>query len=149
MSAFPKKRSDDLEAGVKDEVKKLLTAHGWKWRMPANNGFGKSGTSDFQAMKCRMFMAIETKRDETKHPTKLQLDYLKEVREEGFFGFIVNKHSVVALDTFLTALDNSIVAASKRETVSPDDIAAMANTTKALMYDVFLALMPDGANPEA
>ena len=70
--AFPK------EADVKTKAKRLLDRHSWMWWMTPASAFGKSGVSDFCALKKGTFMAVETKLHPNK-PTEQQKAFLRNV----------------------------------------------------------------------
>ena len=112
MSSMPKKTAD--ESDVKDDVKKVLNAHGWFWWMPPANMYGKSGASDFHAVKDGLFMSIETKRGMKKpEPTANQIAFLQAIRNARHFAFVVNATRVKHLDAFLGSLCRSIAAAQR------------------------------------
>lgn len=85
---------------VKAKVKKLLTTHGWFWWMIPANGYGKSGVSDFHAIKNGVFLAIETKSG-TNKPTPMQKGFLESINSESAFGFVVNEETLEWLEVFL------------------------------------------------
>jgi hypothetical protein len=93
-----------LERDVKDAVKKMLTEHGWFWWMPPSNAFGRTGIADINAVKDGLFLAIETKLG-TRKPTPMQLRFLKDVREHGGYGFVVNEERLGVLGSWLRAFD--------------------------------------------
>src|SRR6516225_4488030 len=100
-----------LEKDVKAEVKKILNAHEWFWWMPPNNGYGRSGISDFNAIKDHVFMAVETKKKKDM-PTAMQTGFLGSIKAMGGFAFCVNERSIDYLDRFLNAYDRSVRATS-------------------------------------
>lgn len=144
MSAFPKKKAA-RERSVKDQVKAIFDKHGWFWWMPPANGYGQSGISDFGAVKDGLFMVVETKFGNNE-PTALQYGYLNSVRAAGHFGFIVNEKTVCLLDVYLNSLDTAARAFAAHETVSPADGAAMVDALRAMMPDVYPALLADGTD---
>src|SRR5579884_4015464 len=106
------------EKDVKDEIKKLLTKHGWFHWMPPANGFGKGGTSDHNAIKgergAGQFMAIEAKHTKTgKGTSTLQRDFLFNVEKNGGFAFVVNENNIMWLAVFLQAYDNAAAAVAQ------------------------------------
>ena len=132
MSPMPKKgRARQLEATVKDDVKKVLDAHDWFWWMPPSNKFGRSGISDFHAVKPGLFMAIETKRGlstkKANEPTTNQIGFLQSIKSARHFAFVVYEDRVEHLDAFLGALDRATLAHSKGEQIADEDGAMMMN----------------------
>jgi Holliday junction resolvase len=112
----------EIEADVKDVVKKLLSEFGWEWWMPASNAFGTSGASDFHAVKEGMFLAIETKVKNRK-PTPLQKRFLEKVRKAEAFGLLVNEKRLDTLRAWLVAHRDG-------------NFIALNNTTHALSADL-------------
>lgn len=100
-----------LENDVKDAIKKLLTAHGWKHWPVAASRFGVGGLSDRMAVRgspgvgC-IFMAIEAKLDKPKG-TGLQETFLKAVREQGGIGIVVNRHNLGKFEALLEAISRA------------------------------------------
>lgn len=93
------------EAGVKREVKKLLTKHGWYYWMPSANAFGTSGIADFNAVRSGKFLAIETKFGSNK-PTPLQRRYLEQVAAHGGLTMVVNERNLDKLEELLKVEEN-------------------------------------------
>ena len=93
------------EADVKREVRKLLTKYNWYYWMPPANGYGKSGISDFHALKNGKFLAIETKYG-SNTPTVLQNKFLADIEAAGGWVLVVNdsEHSLARLGKFLESL---------------------------------------------
>jgi hypothetical protein len=120
-----------LEKDVKAEVKKILNAHEWFWWMPPNNGYGRSGISDFNAIKDHVFMAVETKKKKDM-PTAMQTGFLGSIKAMGGFAFCVNERSIDYLDRFLNAYDRSVRATSIQQKPSLDDGAIMLNCIKVM-----------------
>lgn len=119
------------EKDVKRTVKRLLIKYGWLHWMPAANGMGRTGVSDFCALKAGVFIGIETKFGSNK-PTKNQIKYLNDVIAQGGFGFIVNKHLTEALEVWLYNFDKSVEYVSRKE-VPPDEAgAAMIDALHAM-----------------
>lgn len=116
--AFPK------ESDVKQKVKRLLDRHSWFWWMTPANGFGKSGISDFCAFKHGTFMAIETKLAPNK-PTEQQKAFLRSVRMEKGFAFVVSDITLDSLDGWLAAFDRAVIAASHKQKPTDEDGAIM------------------------
>lgn len=87
------------EGGVKAQVKKLLTAHGWMWWMPPANGFGKSNV-DVNALKAGHFLAVETKYDK-RQLTSNQVKYLCDVSKHGGSALVVRETTLNAFAQWL------------------------------------------------
>lgn len=119
------------EKDVKAKVKKILDKHDWFWFMPPSNAYGKSGISDFIAVKNGTFLAIETKFGSNK-PTALQVAFLNSIRNAHGFGFIVNEKNIDWLDGFLESFEVATIAQSKKEEVSDEHGARMVNGIKEL-----------------
>jgi hypothetical protein len=135
MSPMPKKKN--LEADVKDDVKKVLDKHGWWYWMPPSNAYGKSGISDFHAVKNRLFMAIETKRGAKKpEPTANQIAFLQKMVEHGHFAFVVNETRVKHLDAFLTSFEIATQAQQKKEPVPEEHGAQMINCIREMQQEI-------------
>lgn len=129
------KRTFIKEADVKAEVKQLLKKYNYFYWMPANNGFGKSGTADLLAIRKGVFLAIETKFGNNK-PTALQKAFLQSIMVEDGFGFVVNENTVAVFSDWLAAFDRSAEAASNKKPVAPEDGALMLNCIKVLTSDI-------------
>lgn len=123
------------EKDVKKHVKKILDKHGWFWWMTPANGFGKSGISDFCALKDGTFIAIETKFGGNK-PTPLQIGYLNTVRAHDSFGFIVDEMRIDWLDTFLAAFGRAQTAKMNKMEPTDEDGAAMLNAIRAMQIEL-------------
>lgn len=119
------------EADVKKEVKRLLTQHKWFWWMTPANGFGKSGISDFCALRSGVFMAIETKFGPNK-PSTMQQGYLGSIRAEDGFGLVVSNRTIQSFADFLEAFDSSAAAVAGKQEVAPQDGATMLNALRDL-----------------
>jgi hypothetical protein len=93
---------DQTEWWVKKQVKKILEDTGWYFWMPSASTFGRSGVSDFLAIKQpKLFMAIETKYDDV--VTMLQLEFLTSVHEAGHYAFLVDETNIDDLRDVLTS----------------------------------------------
>lgn len=88
------------EAHVKAAVKKLLTDAEWFWWMPPSNAYGRSGISDFHALKAGQFLAIETKFG-SNTPTAMQVEFLKSVAVHDGWYLVVNEKNLDVLDELL------------------------------------------------
>ena len=92
--------NDQTEWFIKQQVRQILTSTGWKFWMPNAGMFGRSGVSDFLAMKQPgLFMAIETKYDDT--VTTLQFKFLTDMHEAGHRAFLVDETNVDELRELL------------------------------------------------
>lgn len=129
-------RTFHKERDVKAEIKKILDRHGWTFRwMPAANGYGKAGVSDFCVLKDGTFMAIEAKYAGRK-PTPLQIQFLNNVFLNDGFGFVVDETRLEALDTFLRCFATSAARKATGSDVSPDDGAAMLDAIQAMTVEL-------------
>lgn len=92
--------NEQTEHHVKHQVKKILTDTGWNWWMPNAGAFGRSGVSDFLAVKQpKLFMAIETKYDDMVTP--LQFKFLKGIHDAGHYAFLVDETNINELRALL------------------------------------------------
>jgi hypothetical protein len=84
---------NQTEHYIKKQVKRILSDTGWTYWMPSADTFGRSGVSDFLAIKRPgLFMAIETKyRDKV---TALQFKFLTDIHEAGHFAFLVDETNI-------------------------------------------------------
>lgn len=127
-------KTNPTESDVKREVKKILTHHGWFWWMPAANGFGSTGVSDFLALKAGVFMAIETKLG--KNPTTvMQKGFLSSIQAEDGFAFVVNEKTVEAFKLWMLAYDAAVEATAQGLTPNDSVGAAMLNGIAAMTRD--------------
>lgn len=85
------------ESKVKDKIKKLLKEYKVYYAMPIGSGYGNSGVPDFLCCVDGQFLAIEAKAG-TNQATALQLKHLREIREAGGFGMVVNEESLPLLE---------------------------------------------------
>lgn len=81
------------EKGVKALVKELLNAHGWFVWMPAANGYGTLGVSDFAAIKDGVFLVVETKFKYGK-PTTLQCGFAAQIIANDGYAFCVTERNI-------------------------------------------------------
>ena len=94
------KYKDETEWFIKKQVREILVDTGWKFWMPSAGMFGRSGVSDFLAIKQpKLFMAIETKYKDV--ATALQFKFLTDVHEAGHYAFLVDETNVDELQEFL------------------------------------------------
>lgn len=121
------------EADVKKQVKKLLTQHNWFWWMPPANGFGRTGISDFNALRNGVFLAIETKFGNNK-PTPMQVAFLESIATEDGMPFLVNEKNLDALAVWLERFDQSVKAQSEGRDIEQSDGAAMLDAMVAMQW---------------
>ena len=95
------------ENDVKDKIKKLLDLHGWFHWPAAASTYGVGGVSDRLAVKRGRLLAIEAKRDATKHPTPLQRRFQKQVVDHGGLALVIHKDNIDTLKLFLQTFDAS------------------------------------------
>jgi len=125
----------NTEKDVKAKVKRLLNKHNWFWWMPAANGFGKSGVSDFCAVKSGVFIGIETKYGKNK-PTANQIAFLHSIQQEGCFGFVVNEERLEALEAWLDAFERSIEYVSRKEVPPAEDGALLIDCVRIMTQEL-------------
>lgn len=119
------------EKDVKRRIKVLLDKHGWYHWMPPANGFGRGGVSDHLAIRAGVFMAIEAKFGKNK-PSENQKDFLREIKEQDGFAFVVNDENIAWFDVFLQAFDKAMEAQQRGEEPTHADGAAMLNAMREL-----------------
>lgn len=119
------------EADVKKQVKKLLDKHKWFWWMPPANGFGRTGISDFNALRGGVFLAVETKFGKNK-PTPMQVGFIDSVKSEDGMAFVVNEDTIEHFAAWLVAFDKAVQAQSEQREVDPLDGAAMIDAMRAM-----------------
>jgi hypothetical protein len=119
------------EKDVKKKVKALLDKFGWFWWCPPANAYGRSGISDFHALKNGVFLAIETKFGSNK-PTAMQLGFLNSINAESAFAFVVNETNLDWLEAFLEDFG------AQAELVAGE--GKMANDAGARLVDAIRAL---------
>jgi len=125
------KKAPANEKDVKKLVKAFFDAHDWFWWMPPANMYGRSGISDFHAVKAGVFMVVETKFGKNP-PTAMQIAFLNSVRSQESFAFVVNELNVDYLKAFLEAFDRATTAQLLKQAVAPEDGAMMLNAIKEL-----------------
>lgn len=127
------------EKDVKREVKRLLDKYNFFWWMPAANGYGKAGVSDFNAMRSGgTFMAIETKFGSNK-ATPLQKAYLESIQSCDGLAFVVSDKNIEFFEQFLEAFEVNVRAvglsepgSDPRKAVDVDYGAMMTNAAIVL-----------------
>lgn len=119
------------EADVKRRVKKLLDQHKWFWFMPPANGFGRTGISDFLALRGGVLIAVETKFGKNK-PTPMQVGFLESIQSESGISFVVNDQNIFAFELWLAHFDNAVKAQAEERDVDPADGAAMLDAMQVM-----------------
>lgn len=119
------------EKDVKKKVKAVFDKHDWFWWMVPANGYGKSGISDFHAIRKGVFMVVETKFGSNK-PTPLQIGFCNSIRMEDGFGFVVSDRNIDWFEAFMESFDVAAVAQSKGEKVPAEHGARMINAINEL-----------------
>lgn len=91
------------EGKVKEQVKKLLKAHGAYYHMPMQNGMG-APSLDFICCHNGRFFAIETKAP-GKKPTPRQEQTMAEIAFAGGYVFVIsNQEGLDILEAYLNLL---------------------------------------------
>lgn len=124
-----------LEKHVKEGIKKILNKHAWFWWMPPANAFGRSGISDFHALKSGVFLAIEAKLGNAQ-PTAMQRGFLVSIQSSSGFAMVVNEDRLTTFDMFLTAFENSVGRVRRGQPEDPDAAALMINCLRQLQWEV-------------
>jgi penicillin-binding protein-related factor A (putative recombinase) len=133
MSPMPSKKK--LESAVKEKINKLLTKHGWTHWPVAQSMYSQTGVADRHAVKEGVYMAIEAKRDKNHHPTENQKTWLRSIRAQDCFAFVVNDETIRDLEFFLEAYDCSVLAAMKRAEPAEEDKAIMLAAMQAMQKE--------------
>lgn len=131
MAKYSMPKKYESEKDVKQAVKHILTADDWFWWMPAANGMGTTGISDFCALKNGVFLAVETK-FKGNTPSAMQRAFLNSVRSQEGFAFLVNENNVASLQSWIASFNRATIAASKNEKPTTEDGAAMLNAIAAM-----------------
>lgn len=114
------------EKDVKRAVKSILDRHNWFWFCPPSNAYGKTGISDFIALRGGTMMAIETKFG-TNKPTPMQVAFLNSVRAEQGFAFVVSDRNMSFFEGFMESFDAAGQAASNKQQVPTEHGSRMLN----------------------
>lgn len=128
-------KAPENEKDVKKQVKALLDKHGWFWWMPPANGFGRTGISDFQALRAGVPLFIETKFGNNT-VTVMQRAFLDSVRKESGFGFVVCEKRVGVLQSWLEAFDRAVECQTRGEEVQTEDGAIMLNAIREMTREL-------------
>lgn len=83
------------ESKTKRIISTTLKKRGAFYFMPANNGYGISGASDFVGCYRGRFFSIEAKAGDNK-PTALQLKFMVQVQQAGGISIWVNEENAEA-----------------------------------------------------
>jgi len=84
------------EVKVKTKIKAMLKEHGVYYAMPIGSTFGNSGVPDFLCCVNGTFLAIEAKAGDNQ-ATALQMKHLREIREAGGYGLVINENNLPIL----------------------------------------------------
>jgi len=107
------------EADVKKYVRKILETYRWKSWMPAANGYGESGISDFCNLRTGVFLAVETKFGDNEL-TVNQERFLNDVLCEDGFGFVVYETTVDTFERWNELFDQATGLTSKGQPVAAE-----------------------------
>lgn len=88
------------EKKVKDQVVKMLKAHGIYYFFPATHGFGRSGVPDVICCAKGKFIGIECKAGNNR-PTALQEREMELIRESGGITYVTNETTLTLLGTLI------------------------------------------------
>lgn len=91
------------EAKVKAKIKKILKDYNVYYAMPIGTGYGNSGVPDFLCCVNGQFLAIEAKAGDNQ-ATALQMKNLREIREAGGYGIVVNEEALPMLEERLKSI---------------------------------------------
>jgi Holliday junction resolvase len=92
------------EAKVKNAVKKILTARGAYFFMPATGGYGRSGVPDIVGCHKGIFFGIECKAGNNR-PTELQLRELDKIQHHEGYIAIVNEKNLLQVEVMLDCIE--------------------------------------------
>ena len=88
------------EGKVKDEIKKVLKAHGAYYAMPVGTGFGNAGVPDFLVCLNGEFLGIEAKAGKGT-TTALQKKNIAEIEAAGGRTLVINEDNFELLEAVL------------------------------------------------
>ena len=114
------KRIYKSEKDVKKYVRQILEKYRWKSWMPAANGYGETGISDFCGLRTGVFLAVETKYDDNEL-TVNQERFLNDVLCEDGFGFVVYETTVDTFERWNELFDQATGFTSKGQQI-PDEV---------------------------
>ena len=119
------------EKDVKKRVKALFDKYDYFWWMVPANGYGKSGVSDFHAIKDGVFLAVETKFGSNK-PTELQRAFLESINANTAYGFVVNDKNLDWLEVFLRNFNEQAEEVATNQRMSHEAGASLIDAIRAL-----------------
>jgi hypothetical protein len=122
------------EAHVKDEVKKILKKHQWFFWMPPSNAFGRTGISDFNALREHVFLVVETKFGKNT-PTPMQKAFCQSILKEGGFAFCVNDTNIEWFRTWCEKFDAATAGVAKDRKIEDEDGATLLEAVRILTED--------------
>ena len=88
------------EGKVKDNIKKVLKAHGAYYAMPMGTGFGNAGVPDFLVCLNGEFLGIEAKAGKGT-TTALQKKNIAEIEAAGGRTLVINEDNFELLEAVL------------------------------------------------
>ena len=88
------------EGKVKDEIKKVLKAHGAYYAMPMGTGFGNAGVPDFLVCLNGEFLGIEAKAGKGT-TSALQKKNIAEIEAAGGRALVINEGNFELLEAVL------------------------------------------------
>lgn len=91
------------EGKVKQQVVKLMKAHGIYYFSPMTHGFGRSGVPDIICCVKGRFVGIECKAGSNK-PTTLQEKEMQDIRTSGGVTYVINETNLTMLGEALEEL---------------------------------------------
>ena len=121
------------EKDVKAEVQKLLNKHKWFWFMPPANAYGRTGISDFIALRDGVALVVETKFQSK--PTAMQQAFLRSIAAEGGLAFVVDEKRLEIFAAWLTAFDTACALTAESKTPLADVGGPMLDALKDLTKD--------------
>ena len=84
------------ENKVKEQVKRILTAHNVYYFLPHGGPYGNIGVPDFICCHKGKFLAIETKAKGNK-PTARQLEHIKQINNHNGLALVINESNLQEL----------------------------------------------------
>ena len=91
------KSKDESEEWVKKQVKLILKDTGWNFWMPNANAFGRSGVSDFLAIKNDPSYSWRSRPSTKTCRPRCSLSFSADVYEAGHFAFLVDETNIETL----------------------------------------------------
>jgi hypothetical protein len=118
------------EKDVKLRVKTLLDKHGWFWFMPPANAYGRTGISDFIAIRAGVMLAVETKFQSK--PTPMQVGFLRSIAAESGMAFLVDEKTIETFASWLAAFDTATKMAGEGKTPGAEVGGPLLDAIKAM-----------------